>query len=118
MLTLTLPFPPSANNLHFVAGRRKVLSKRGRQYYADVAALVMETGYPKAPPGRLAVVVEVHPSSRRRLDIMNFEKALFDSLKHAGVIEDDSLIDDCRFLRRGVVKGGKMVVTFSAFQGE
>lgn len=117
-ITLTLPFPPSSNNLYTVARGRKILSAAGRRYQTDVALLVWQAGKPRAPQGRLAVELEVYPPDRRRRDIANLEKVCVDSVKLAGCIEDDSLIDRLLITRREVVKGGKVVVRITAYEGE
>lgn len=117
MVTLTLPFPTTANNVHSVARGRKVLSARGRRYKQTVATAVLVAGLPKAPPGaRLKVTLDVYPPDRRKRDIANCEKAVVDSCVAAGVLEDDCLIDELLIRRREVFKGGKVVITFEALE--
>jgi crossover junction endodeoxyribonuclease RusA len=93
-----------------VIGKRAatILSKRGREFRA--AAVQLASGH-KAPAGRLAVRVDLHPPDKRRRDLDNCAKAILDALAHAGVFEDDSLIDDLRLVRREIVKGGSAVVS-------
>jgi crossover junction endodeoxyribonuclease RusA len=55
--------------------------------------------------------VKLYPPDRRTRDLDNAGKAIFDSLKHAGVYVDDEQIDDLRFLRREVRKPGIVMVT-------
>ena len=50
------------------------------------------------------------PPDRRRRDLDNILKALLDSIVHAGVIEDDSQIDEIQITRGDVVADGAVVV--------
>lgn len=49
------------------------------------------------------------PDKRER-DLDNLFKALLDSLVKAGVLVDDSIIDELRIVRRKVVKNGLVKV--------
>ena len=60
--------------------------------------------------GRLMVKISAYPPDRRRRDLDNILKATLDSLTHAAVIEDDSLIDDLRIVRKSLVQGGKIEI--------
>lgn len=113
MIVLELPYPVSANNLHFVRGGRKVLSQAGRDYHEAVLAAVLAAGLPKLAPGRLSAMLEVFPPDRRRRDVANTEKLVVDSVVRAGCIEDDCLIDGFLIRRGGVVKGGAVRLTLA-----
>lgn len=54
---------------------------------------------------------------RRRRDLDNMPKALFDGLTHAGVWTDDSQIDDLRIVRSWAA-GGCVVVRIEALPDE
>jgi crossover junction endodeoxyribonuclease RusA len=58
----------------------------------------------------LAVTLRVHAPDRRARDLDNLPKALLDALTHAGLWEDDSLIDELHIFRCGPIKGGCVVV--------
>lgn len=115
---LVLPFPPSANHYYRhptkgpLAGRH-LISEDGRAYRTAVRLAVLQQL--KAPVktmvGRLAVTIVVNPPDLRRRDLGNMEKALNDSLQHAGVFRDDSQIDDLRIIRDEPLRGGRVVVT-------
>ncbi len=106
---LTLPYPPSVNHYWRRVGARTLISREGRRYRTDVCALLAAGG--GAPlRGRLALRIEVCPPDRRRRDLDNVQKAVFDSLQHAGVYEDDSQIDRIEIDRGQVVAGGRVVV--------
>lgn len=57
--------------------------------------------------GDLMVEIIVYPPDRRKRDIDNIKKALFDALQYAGLYEDDYKICDDHTIRiNKVVKGG------------
>ena len=63
--------------------------------------------------GRLGARVDVYPPDRRKRDLDNVLKAIFDALTHAGVYVDDSQIRYIRAEMLDRVKGGKAIVTIS-----
>lgn len=63
--------------------------------------------------GRLGAKIELHPPDRRKRDIDNLIKPLFDALTHAGAIADDELFDQLTITRQSVIAGGKVIVYIS-----
>lgn len=115
-VTLTLPLSPSANNLYSTVGRRRVLSKAGREYHAAVAAVVLESlpvsvRFGKA---RLRLTMTVYPASRRRFDLDGKIKAAQDALGKTGLFDDDEQIDELRVIRGDVRPPGSCVVLLEA----
>lgn len=99
-LVLTLPTPPSTNNLFFTvtAGPRR----RGRAKTPEYQDWILQAGYRlnaqrHAPvPGKVSLLIEVaEPATKVRQDIANREKAVTDLLVTHGIIEGD----DQRFVR-------------------
>jgi len=93
-MRLELPWPPTANTM-FPTGKdgRRHLSKRGRSYRIEVYARVCEqTKRLKTLRGPLIVSVFLYPPDKRKRDIDNSFKALFDALTYSAVWEDDSQI--------------------------
>lgn len=94
MINLLLGYPPSSNTYYrslrkgALAGR-VLISEKGRGYRERVKQTV---GKVEAIEGRLSVDIILCPPDRRRRDIDNCLKALFDSLTHAGVWIDDSQV--------------------------
>lgn len=125
MITLELPYPPSVNGYYRsptkgpLAGRT-LISEKGRAYRRAIAEMVatIPMGLAKAPAGRLAMFVRLHPPDRRRRDIDNPNKALLDALMHAGVIEDDSLIDLLTIERKDIIKGGMVRVCITPYEAK
>lgn len=118
-VVLTLPWPPSVNHyINPVMGRfasRSVLSEAARRYRRDVWGVVMAAGKYHVP-GHVSVHLECYPPDRRRRDLDNLPKGILDGIVKAGVIEDDSCIEDLRLQRREVVAGGKVVVTIKPME--
>jgi len=104
-----LPWPPSINHYYRRVGFRTLISREGRRYRREVVAR-LAARRTRPMRGRLKVVVHVFPPDRRRRDLDNLSKALWDALEHAGVFVDDSQIDDLRIRRGPVVPGGKVLV--------
>jgi len=109
-----LPWPPSVNH-YYKKGRggRLYISKEGQDYRWQTKARLL-----RAPmlEGRLKVFVEAYPPDRRRHDLDNLGKCLFDSCQAAGLYEDDSQIDDLHIVRRGVYPKGKIIIELSTIE--
>jgi crossover junction endodeoxyribonuclease RusA len=96
MIVLELPYPPSVNHYWRHVGPRVLVSRDGRAYQrAVMLACGRQQGYGMS---RLAVTVDAYPPDRRRRDLDNLGKALFDALGKAGLYHDDSQIRDLHLL--------------------
>jgi len=103
-----LPFPNSANTHWRHARGSTYLSADGKAYRDAVAEVMREC--PSFAAARLRVTITLHPPTKRAFDLGNCDKSLMDALMHAGIFDDDSQIDDQRFLRGDVSKGGWCIV--------
>jgi crossover junction endodeoxyribonuclease RusA len=103
MLILDLPLPPSVNHYWGQHGHRKYVSKAGVAFKAQVSDYVIEYRVPKLGTARLAMTVVLFPKDRRKQDIDNRIKALWDALADAGVFDNDEQIDTL-FIERGEIK--------------
>lgn len=119
-LTLTLPYPPSLNDRFCQAPDGTLhLRKAQRQYRTAVqdavhAQWLQMTPRPVWPlTGRLTVTVWLYAPDRRKRDILdNPQKALWDALQHAGVLEDDSQIDEGHVYRGAVSPVPRVEISF------
>ena len=110
---ITLPWPPTNNNLFTVARGRKIKSQKGRNYLSEVAAYVLINRLALKLSSNLSVTITAYPPTRAKRDLDNLFKAPLDALTQCGVIADDSLIDDLRIVRWEVVKGGRLDITIT-----
>lgn len=114
-MTLVLPWPPTANNLTAVVGRRRILTKSARQYRANALAAIQAQRPARLGGARLKATLTLHPPTLAKRDLANFEKAPIDALVFAGVFTDDSQIDDLRIVRGEVDRPkGRVVVRLEA----
>ena len=95
---LTISIPPSDNHYYAVVRGRKIISKEGREYKESARKLLR----PVTIQGRIRADVTVHARDKRRRDLNNLNKCLFDTLENCGFYPDDANIDDSR-IRRGSV---------------
>jgi crossover junction endodeoxyribonuclease RusA len=100
-LALRLPWPPTVNHYY---GRTRIgrvyLKKAGRLYRREAAAEFARLGWPRLE-GPVGVHMILSPPDRRKRDIDNINKAIYDALSdrrhkgvviHRGVIPDDANI--------------------------
>ena len=138
MITLTLPYPVSANRYW----QTRVIKPKGGKFYqamtyvsteakefkALVQKLALAAGVRAPIAGRVAIAYTLHPhcpqDAHRRMkrdpmgwedtvqcmDLDNAQKVLLDSLKGV-VIEDDKWVRKISAERGAPVEGGKLVVT-------
>jgi crossover junction endodeoxyribonuclease RusA len=122
-VTIKLPWPPSVNHYWLILRRGKlagqpIISDQGKAYRKRVGQIVLEHEIPtNALHGRLAVEILARPPDLRARDLDNLPKGVLDSLKHAGVIRDDSDIDDLRIRRGPKLAGGMLEIAISVIPG-
>jgi crossover junction endodeoxyribonuclease RusA len=86
------------------------ISKAGKEFKAQVSDYVNEYRVPKLGAARLEMKVVLYPRDKRKQDIDNRIKALWDALGDAGVFEDDEQIDVLIVERGEIKKGGGCLV--------
>jgi crossover junction endodeoxyribonuclease RusA len=86
------------------------ISKTGKEFKTQVSDYVMEYRVPKLGKARLEMQVILYPRDRRKQDIDNRIKALWDALGDAGVFDDDEQIDILMVSRGEIKKGGGCLV--------
>ena len=92
-LFLELPWPPSANHYYRRVGPRTLISREGRAYRREICAMLRDIGV-QPLDGELKMVVDAYPPDKRRRDLDNLQKSLWDALQHGGAYHDDSQIKD------------------------
>lgn len=90
-MTLTLPYPPTANHYWKRCGHRYFISAPGTAFRTEVEARCLALGV-KPLAGQVAMTVTLVPGDRRRRDIDNVLKPLLDALTHGGAWTDDSQV--------------------------
>jgi crossover junction endodeoxyribonuclease RusA len=118
MLVLNLPLPPSINHYWGQSGHRRYVSKAGVAFKEAVSNYVSEYNVPKLGDARLEFQVTLYPRDRRKQDIDNRIKALWDALAEAGVFDNDEQIDILIVHRGEIKKGGGCLVFINVLDNE
>ena len=115
LIKFILPWPPSVNKrlAHRRGQGRIYLSHYFKDYYkAAGAAIIDQLRYKnKIITEPVDQILTFHPPDNRRRDNDNYTKAVNDALKHAKIVEDDSLFRDCLTQWRAPVENGCVKVT-------
>lgn len=108
-MRLILSYPPTSNTCYPTNKQgRRFLSPKGKLYRQGVLADVLEQHCIFKPlQGPLGVSATFFVPDKRKRDLDNLFKALFDALKHANVYMDDDQIIEIHAFKREVVKGGR-----------
>lgn len=109
--TYRLPWPPSVNCYIRRGGNRSYMTKRGKEFRAEVVAWITANVVGPTLSGRLFVGIELTPPDHRKRDIDNHVKPVLDALQHANVFQDDEQIDLLRVCRLHVEPPGACDVT-------
>lgn len=112
-MQLNLPWPPS-NNVYYRHNRgRTHISAEGKAYREAVIYMTRAQDAKRFGVQPIAVRVVANPPDRRRRDLDNLCKSVFDALTQARVWDDDSQVHDLHLRWGEVVKGGGLVVTIN-----
>lgn len=94
--------PPSVNTYWRANGKRRFITPKGVQFKKDMGYWVK----PVMSDKRLKCELTLHFATKRKADIDNFTKAIFDGLVQNGLCVDDEQFDELHIKRGEVVKGG------------
>jgi len=119
-VTVTLPYPPSANRLWRNVGGKTLKSEPYREWI-DSAAWIVKLACKKTYDGKgvrgpYGLTILVNPPDRRKRDIDNLAKPLSDALKAGGAIEDDHLCQELRMVLSPDVNGVELTVMSTTFR--
>lgn len=113
---IELPYPPSVNTYwrHTKAGRHYI-SKKGREFKEVAIARCKAFD---AFSGAVKIRMDVYFPDKRKRDLDNLTKGVFDSLVASGLIEDDNneVITEYAIRSAGVVKNGKLMLKIKGVQ--
>lgn len=114
-ISITLPWPPSVNHTWIVRGRRVVVQEAVTIYRMKVLSIVKTARmkrliHSKTISSPVAVMLECCKPDKRKRDIDNIEKQIFDSLTKAKVWKDDSQVHVVLKYFGKNVRGGKVHV--------
>jgi len=109
-LLIELPWPPSVNHYYRRVGHRTLISREGRKYRTEICAILRDLHF-RPLNGELAMSVDAYPPDKRRRDLDNIQKSLWDALQHGGAYRDDSQIKDFEcHMREPDRPSGKVIV--------
>ncbi|KLU17450.1 MULTISPECIES: crossover junction endodeoxyribonuclease RusA [Xenorhabdus] len=103
---LKLPWPPSNNTYWRHTAHSHYISEKGTKYRQKIIELIKQQNLNINTTARIKISITANPPDRRRRDLDNLPKAVFDSLTHASFWADDSQIDDMHIMRGERVAGG------------
>lgn len=114
-ISLILPWCPSVNHVWKQTGRRVVLDPKVEAFRRKVAFKIKTLRVKNIIPSETIrsdciVMTEFMPPDKRRRDLDNYNKSLWDALTHAGVWKDDSQVKLMLSYFGEQVKGGAVRV--------
>ena len=109
MIDLKLPYPPSANRYWRSYKGRVIVSAPAMEYRRVVASMVSKDAVFNATD-RVTALLATYPPDRRKRDLDNVLKVIFDALEKAGVYPDDNQIETIFAIRQQVSKPGYVML--------
>lgn len=104
---IEIPYPPSVNHYWGQHGKIKYLTKKAKQFRADIAVAVRGI---ETVEHDVHLIIDVRPPDRRKRDIDNIIKPLMDALEHAGVYVNDCQVARLSVQRGPISKGGQAFI--------
>jgi crossover junction endodeoxyribonuclease RusA len=120
-LTLTLPWPPSANTYWRTTHHGRMYpSKRAKEYIQTVQSVVLSLRLKPLPADvELEALYRVtYPADKRsqKRDLGNCEKVLSDSLQSSGVLPDDNQLHRIVLERMPAEGDGRVEISLKTLQ--
>ena len=111
-ITITLPWPPTANTYWRRRGNTYFISPKGIEFRNLTAVTCFHLQEFFTEKERLKVEIEAYPPDKRKRDIDNLNKCILDSLQKANVFPDDNQIDYL-LIKRMPEQLNKVIITLS-----
>lgn len=115
LITVTLPWPPTANTYWRRHGHTYFITPSGIKYRKITEIECIPYSKSCLYEKRLSIFICAFPPDNRRRDLDNLFKCILDSLQHAEVYKDDSQID-CLYIKRMPDKLGQVVIKIEELQ--
>ena len=115
-LTIETRWAPTVNHLWKTSGHKRYLTPEALRYIVEVKAAV-PWGF-KCFTEPVQVTIIASPPDKRKRDLDNLGKIIFDSLTKAGVYTDDHLVHKITITKAEIVKpNGRMIITVESLKG-
>lgn len=116
MISVSLPYPPSANRLWRAVRGRQIKSAEYRSWLLAAQAAITGACIGGSMPGEYVLEIVATRPDRRGRDIDNLIKPISDAIAAAGLVSNDSLAHGVSafWSRSAPVKGGAIIVNLKA----
>lgn len=117
MIELVLPWAPSINSYYVKTRTHMRISPKGQNFRDDVLEAICQQApdVHLAEDFRICMEIVMFPPDRRKRDLDNYLKALFDAITKTGFWVDDSQIDQLMIYRGEIIdRGGIHVRMYEA----
>lgn len=113
MYSLILPYPPSANRTIKLSHGKIYRADKCTRFYEEVWLAKQQKQIPSFPlEKRLFMEIYLYPPDKRRRDIDNLCRAVFNGFQYAEIVQDDFQFETLHVERREVKEGGACEVIF------
>lgn len=112
-IEIELPWPPSLNTHKAVVRGRMIMSKKGREYI-KACAVAVNSNYGLRLSDELTVEIDLYPPDKRRRDIDNYTKAIFDAMTDCKLWLDDSQVKRMIVNMHSRTPGGRAVLRINS----
>jgi len=99
MIEFRLPWPPTLGKYYRCIHGKMIRSKAGRIYRDKVIELIDRYDMAYGIETEVGMLIKLAPPMNGIFDADNYNKAILDSLTHAGFWKDDSQVGDLRVVK-------------------
>ncbi|MCP4476893.1 MAG: RusA family crossover junction endodeoxyribonuclease [Planctomycetaceae bacterium] len=116
IINFSVPFPISVNQVYYAPFRKITMTPKAKEYKnwlaKELKTLVKTGEIPPMGKARISAHYIVVAGDRKARDLANLDKLLTDTIVDAGIMGDDSQIDDHRFTRAEIDPGNPRIDVF------